>query len=188
MMMMMEALNLIVIPSLLWGLYPYFLVERGSSCNSRWVVIGSIRVPPALKQRWPPNDIFTLVLSVSVLCLDVLLAGTARATLWGFPPVRNSPAVEQGKTIPLEIETICQDTQADRTQPESMLRRRVAPLDDNLRLRMWVSSQQQGETLLTTEERVIGVADISSDRSDCSQWLMSSSPSVSCLQCCGWSA
>lgn len=63
---------------------------------------------------------------------------------------------------------------------ELTLHRCIAPLNDNLRLWMWIPCQTRTTlTLFTTEKRIIRVVDTSSDQSDCSRWLMSSSPSVS---------
>lgn len=60
--------------------------ENRKFCETRWVVTGSIRVPAVLKQRWPPNNVFTVVLSVLLLCLEALffLGGRVGSHLWVF--------------------------------------------------------------------------------------------------------
>lgn len=157
------------------GNFSLFCSGNRKFCRSRWVVIWSIWVLPALEQRWPPNNISTLVLSVLVLCLDVLPAGMAEPPC-GFFYSWNCPAVGQERQSHLS-ETICQNTQADRTQRKSMFHQCVGPLNDHL----CGFHRKQGETLtlFTTEKRIIRIVDSFSNGSDCSRWLMSSSPSVS---------
>lgn len=91
----------------------------------------------------------------------------------GFPPVRYSPAVSRERRSDLSG-TICQNTRADRTQPDSMSLHCVATSCEFRR-----RSRRNFDFLHDKRGGIIRVVDSFSEGSDCSRWLMSSSPSVS---------